>query len=113
MSRLFESDRVLKEVKRLPVQVLKRYEKMWFVPARKHVTVSVGESLRILRELQGWSQATLSRKTGIPQSTLSGIETGRIRLGAERTKVLARALQVHPAAIPFPGWDPAEETRAS
>ena len=67
--------------------------------------VSIGESVRIIRELQELSQNELSALTGIPQSTLSAIEHDRVNLGVERAKVLARALQVHPAVLVFPGWD--------
>lgn len=52
-----------------------------FIQARKRVDVSPGESVRILRELQGLTQTQLSELCGIPQTTLSGIETGRINLG--------------------------------
>ena len=40
--------------------------------------VSIGESVRIIRELQELSQNELSTLTGIPQSTLSAIEHDRI-----------------------------------
>lgn len=73
--------------------------------AQKTVEVSVGESVRIIRELQGLSQNQLATLTGIPQSTLSAIENDRIRLGVERAKVLARALSCHPAVLVFPGWE--------
>ncbi|AKJ64549.1 helix-turn-helix domain-containing protein [Kiritimatiella glycovorans] len=73
--------------------------------ARKTVDVSVGESVRIMRELQELSQTDLAELTGIPQSTLSGIENNRINLGVERAKTLARALRCHPAVLVFPGWD--------
>jgi len=75
-----------------------------FRRARKTVDVSVGESVRIIRELQALSQNQLSRMTRIPQSTLSAIENGRVNLGVERAKVLARALKCHPAVLVFPGW---------
>ena len=73
--------------------------------AKKSVDVSVGESVRIVRELQGLSQTQLAKLTGIPQSTISGIENDRIQIGVERAKVLARALQCHPAVLVFPGWE--------
>ena len=79
---------------------MKNYRK-----SQKLVDVSVGESVRILRELQEMSQNELSELTGIPQSTLSAIENDRVNLGVERAKVLARALKCHPAVIVFPGWD--------
>ena len=75
-----------------------------FRRARKTVEVSVGESVRIIRELQGLSQNQLSRMTRIPQSTLSAIENDRVNLGVERAKVLARALKCHPTVLVFPGW---------
>ncbi len=80
--------------------------------ARKRIDVSIGESVRILRELQELSQNELSEMTGIPQSTISAIERDRIRLGVERAKVLARALRCHPAVLVFPGWDVEHESAA-
>jgi transcriptional regulator with XRE-family HTH domain len=73
-------------------------------PARRRIEVSVGESVRLVRELQGLSQNALARCTGIPQATLSAIENDRVRLGVERAKVLARALKCHPGVLVFPGW---------
>jgi transcriptional regulator with XRE-family HTH domain len=80
--------------------------------ARRRVEVSVGESVRIIRELQELSQNELAELTGIPQSTISGIENNRIKLGVERAKVLARALKCHPAVLVFPGWDIRAESAA-
>lgn len=76
-----------------------------FRPAKKRIDVSVGESVRIVRELQGLSQTQLAERTGIPQATLSAIENDRVRLGVERAKVLAKALKCHPAVLVFPGWE--------
>ena len=72
--------------------------------AIKHVDVSVGESVRIIRELQGMSQNNLAESSGIPQSTISAVENDRINLGVERAKTLARVLRCHPAVLVFPGW---------
>jgi transcriptional regulator with XRE-family HTH domain len=83
-----------------------------FRKARRRVEVSVGESVRIIRELQELSQNALSEITGIPQSTLSAIENDRVNLGVERAKVLARALKCHPAVLVFPGWDVGDESAA-
>ena len=80
--------------------------------AKKLVDVSVGESVRILRELQEMSQNELSVLTGIPQSTISAIENDRVNLGVERAKILARALKCHPAVLVFPGWDIRQESAA-
>ena len=76
-----------------------------FKKAKKTVDVSIGSSVRILRELQQLSQNELALLSGIPQSTLSAIEHDKVKLGVERAKVLARALKCHPAVIVFPGWD--------
>ena len=83
-----------------------------FQRAKKRIDGSVGESVRIMRELQELSQNQLSELTGIPQSTLSAIENDRVNLGVERAKVLARALKCHPAVLLFPGWDVDEEAAA-
>jgi transcriptional regulator with XRE-family HTH domain len=80
--------------------------------AKKSIDVSVGESVRIIRELQELSQNDLAELTGIPQSTISAIENDRVQLGVERAKVLARALQCHPAVLVFPGWETESEAAA-
>jgi transcriptional regulator with XRE-family HTH domain len=73
--------------------------------AKRGIDVSVGESVRIIRELQEMSQNALAEETGIPQSTISAIENDRVNLGVERAKQLAKALKCHPAVLVFPGWD--------
>jgi transcriptional regulator with XRE-family HTH domain len=83
-----------------------------FTKAQKRIDVSVGESVKIIRELQELSQNQLSELTGIPQSTISAIEHNRIKLGVERAKVLARALKCHPSVLVFPGWDVKRESAA-
>ena len=71
--------------------------------AKKLCDVSVGESVKIIRELQELSQNELAELTGIPQSTISAIEHDKINLGIERAKILAKALKCHPAVLVFPG----------
>ncbi len=83
-----------------------------FRKARKTVDVSVGESIRIVRELQELSQNDLSDLTSIPQSTISAIENDKVNLGVERAKVIARALKCHPAVLVFPGWSVDKESVA-
>ena len=83
-----------------------------FKLAKRHVEVSVGESVRILRELQELSQNELAESCGIPQSTISAIENDRVSLGVERAKTLARALRCHPSVLLFPGWDVSVESAA-
>jgi bacteriocin-like protein len=86
---------------------MKNYRK-----AKKQTEVSVGESVKILREFQELSQNELAEITGIPQSTISAIENDRVQLGVERAKVFARALQCHPAVLVFPGWNIQHESAA-
>lgn len=83
-----------------------------FHRAQKRVEVSVGDSVRIIRELQELTQNELSKLTGIPQSTISAIENDSVNLGVERAKVLARALNCHPAVLVFPGWEVEKESAA-
>ncbi len=83
-----------------------------FRRAKKRIDVSPGESVRIVRELQELSQNQLAARAGIPQSTISAIESGRVNLGVERAKALARALKCHPAVLVFPGWDTTKESAA-
>lgn len=52
--------------------------------AKKRIEVTVGESVRMLLELQEMSQNQLATATGIPQPTISAIENGRVRLGVDR-----------------------------
>ena len=79
--------------------------------ARHRVHLTPGAATRIARELQEMSQAELARMSGIPQPTISAIEKGRVRLGADRAEKLARALRVHPAVLLFPSWDADEKPK--
>jgi transcriptional regulator with XRE-family HTH domain len=83
-----------------------------FRPAKKRIEVSVGESVRIIRELQGLSQNQLAELTGISRTTIAAIEKDRVGLSVERTKILARTLKCHPAVLLFPGWESAVESAA-
>jgi len=78
---------------------------MKFEKAKKLIDVTIGESVRIMRELQELSQSELSELTDIPQSTISSIENDRIGLGVERAKIIAKALKCHPAVLVFPNWE--------
>ncbi len=86
--------------------------KKGFAKAKVHIKVSVGESVRIIRELQELSQNELAKLSGLPQGTISAIENDRITLGVERAKVIAKALKCHPAVLVFPGWELEEDSAA-
>lgn len=83
-----------------------------FRPAKRRLSISVGESVKIIRELQELSQNQLAQLTGIAQATISAIENNRVSLGVERAKILARALKCHPAVLVFPGWDSDQQSAA-
>lgn len=76
-----------------------------FVRAKVQRSLTPGEMLRTLRELQELSQQDLAKLTGISQSNLSAMETDARQIGRERALVLAKALKVHPAVILFPDFD--------
>ncbi len=92
--------------------IIGRNEMKSYRRAKRMIDVSVGESVRIIRELQELSQNDLAALTGIPQSTISAIENDRVQLGVERAKVLAKALKCHPAVLVFPGWKVEQESAA-
>ena len=83
-----------------------------FSSAKKRIRISPGESVRIAREMLNLTQSALSIITHLPQPTISAIESGRISLGVERAKVLARALKVHPSVLVFSDWDADSELAA-
>ena len=76
-----------------------------YVPARPRSALTPGEAVRVTRELQEMTQAELAKACGIPQPTISSIESGRIAIGADRAEKLARALKVHPAVLLWPNWE--------
>jgi transcriptional regulator with XRE-family HTH domain len=83
-----------------------------FHPATRSIEVSSGESVRILRELQGLSQTELAVQAGLPLAALAAIEAERSPLDIEQAKALARALKCHPGALAFPAWDIEQESAA-
>ena len=76
-----------------------------FAPAKKHATVTTGEAIRMLRELKGWTQEELARRSGINAKNISMLENDRIDIGKRRAEQLAKAFKVHPAIIMFPGYE--------
>jgi transcriptional regulator with XRE-family HTH domain len=80
-------------------------DKTDFVRAKVHCEVTPGESLKMLRALQGFSQKDLELLTGISQSNLSALENDTTQMGRDRALVLAKALHVHPSVLLFPNFD--------
>jgi len=69
-----------------------------------HIHLSSGETVAMLRGLMEWTQADLSRASGIAATNISQIENGRLALGKQRAVALAEALGVHPVTLLFPDY---------
>lgn len=76
-----------------------------FVPAKPHVPLSTGETIRMLRDLKGWTQGELARRSGISPTNLSLLENNRVEIGKKRAEQLAKTFNVHPAIIMFPSYE--------
>ena len=76
-----------------------------FVKAKVHTSVTPGEAIKIMREMQGLSQNDLAELTGISQPNLSALENGTRQLGRDRAITLAEAIKVHPAVLLFPDYE--------
>lgn len=70
-----------------------------FLPEKKYIDVSTGESVRIVREMNELTRTQLSTITGIPEATLCAIEDDQLELTIEQATVLANALKVTPAIL--------------
>ena len=58
------------------------------------VTAHPGAALKALRNQRGWTLAEVSRRTGLPVSTLSKIENERISLNYDKLALLSASLGV-------------------
>lgn len=58
------------------------------------VTAHPGSALKALRTQRGWTLAEVSRRTGLPVSTLSKIENERISLTYDKLALLSASLSV-------------------
>lgn len=79
-----------------------------FVPATPHAHLSTGEVIRMLRELKGWTQKELAKRSGISETNLSLLENDKVDIGKKRAKQLAKAFSIHPAIIMFPEYETQE-----
>jgi transcriptional regulator with XRE-family HTH domain len=83
-------------------------DKKDFVKSTVHCSVTPGEALKMVRELQGLSQNDLVKLTGISQSNISALENNATQLGRERALIFAKVLHVHPSVLLFPDFDMAQ-----
>ena len=84
-----------------------------FVAARPHVKLTTGEVIRMLRDLKGWTQAELAKRSGITATNLSLLENDRVEIGKRRAEQLANAFGIHPAIIMFPEYEAREIQHAA
>jgi transcriptional regulator with XRE-family HTH domain len=71
---------------------------------------ALGDRLRMLRQRNKWSLATVSEKTGLATSTLSRIENNQLSLTYEKLLQLSRGLGLDLAEL-ISGTDPAAPAR--
>jgi len=84
-----------------------------FSAAKSHAVLSTGEVIRLLREMKGWTQDQLARKSGISSTNISLLENARVDIGKKRAEQLAKAFDVHPAIIMFPEYETREIEKAA
>ena len=92
---------------------MKKINERDFVSTKPHATLSSGEVITMLRELKGWTQVELAKRSGINPSNLSLLENDRIEIGKKRVEQLAKAFDVHPAIIMFPEYEALEILKAA
>lgn len=84
-----------------------------FVAAEPHASLSTGDVIRMLRELKGWTQKELSKRSGISPTNISLLENGKVEIGKKRAVQLAKAFDLHPAIIMFPEYEAFDIKRAA
>lgn len=82
----------------------KKINRNEFVHSLDSISMTPGEMLATLRQLQELTQSALGKATGMTQANISNMESGRQQIGRDRALVLAKALNVHPAVILFPNY---------
>jgi transcriptional regulator with XRE-family HTH domain len=91
----------------------KHMRKSEFTTAKPHAHLSVGEVIVMLRDLKGWTQEELAKRSGISPTNLSLLENGKVDIGRKRAEQLAKAFNVHPATIMFPEYEMMEIRKAA
>lgn len=84
-----------------------------FIPAKPHAKLTTGEVIRMLRELKGWTQAELAKRSGINATNISLLENDKAEIGKKRAEQIAKAFNVHPAIIMFPEYEAKEIQKAA
>jgi transcriptional regulator with XRE-family HTH domain len=81
--------------------------------AKSQVVLTTGETIRMLRELKGWTQAELARRSGISVTNISLLENEKVEIGKKRAEQLAKSFNIHPAIIMFPEYEAKEIEKAA
>jgi transcriptional regulator with XRE-family HTH domain len=84
-----------------------------FVPAKPHAKLTTGEVIRMLRDLKGWTQVELAKRSGISATNISLLENAKVEIGKRRVEQMAKAFAVHPAIIMFPEYEGKEIQKAA
>jgi transcriptional regulator with XRE-family HTH domain len=84
-----------------------------FVSAKPHAKLTTGEVIRMLRELKGWTQAELAKRSGINATNISLLENDKVEIGKKRAEQIAKAFDIHPAIIMFPEYEAKEIQKAA
>jgi transcriptional regulator with XRE-family HTH domain len=84
-----------------------------FVPAAAHASLTTSQVIRMLRDLKGWTQEQLAKRSGISATNISLLENGKVDIGKKRAEQLAGAFDVHPAIIMFPEYESVEMARVA
>lgn len=84
-----------------------------YLNSKRRLKLTPGAVVRIYREMMELSQNDLAKATGFTQATLSGMENGKVTIGPNRAKVLARVFKINPGLILFPQWEDEENERSA
>ena len=76
-----------------------------FTLAQKHISLTTGDVIRMLRELKGWTQEKLAALSGVNAKNLSLLENNKVDIGKKRAVQIANACGVHPSIIMFPEYE--------
>jgi transcriptional regulator with XRE-family HTH domain len=67
----------------------------------------------MLRDLMGWTQGELARRSGISITNISLLDNKKVDIGKRRAEQLAKTFNVHPAIIMFPEYEAKEIEKAA
>ena len=81
-------------------------KKIDYIKAKNRTKLTTGDVIRVACEMLEISQAELARRSGIAESNISEIISGKRKIGKVYAEKLAKALQISPGNILFAGSEP-------